>query len=218
MRSRSSSFFYQIICYQIVVQETENRRLLHFLFQPVNPLLRGLLLYFLGAVEAHVALVDIVWRRICSRVDDGCLQSVEELTCSIALDAAVEETLHDLGAGPALDFAGVTTKKAPPALRLLQSWAPRTSALHPIFRIVANSVKTKSIWTLILLFCAASLPLAQDSSARSSPKRRMTPATPGSSPPSQSVVTSPGRFRGWRVAQAFDFIEVTNAVGAPSFA
>src|SRR5271165_4879727 len=40
--SRSSSF-----CYQIVVRETENRQLLHFLFQLPNPLLQESPLWFL---------------------------------------------------------------------------------------------------------------------------------------------------------------------------
>jgi len=62
----------------------------------------------------------------------------------------------------------------------------------------ADSVKRKSIWTLILVSCAASLAPAQDLSARSSPKKNATPATSRSSLVNQSGPTAPGRFRGWR--------------------
>jgi FG-GAP-like repeat/Abnormal spindle-like microcephaly-assoc'd, ASPM-SPD-2-Hydin len=62
-------------------------------------------------------------------------------------------------------------------------------------------VKRKSIWTLILIFCAASLAPAQDLSARSSPKKQAIPAAPRSTLLNQSVPTAPGRFRGWRHTQ-----------------
>jgi hypothetical protein len=59
-------------------------------------------------------------------------------------------------------------------------------------------VRSKSIWMLILISCAASLAPAQDSSARSSPKKQATPATSRSSLLNQSGLTALGRFRGWR--------------------
>jgi hypothetical protein len=62
-------------------------------------------------------------------------------------------------------------------------------------------VKRKSIWALILISCAASLALAQDFSARSSPKKHATLATPRSSLLDQSGLTVPARFRGWRHTQ-----------------